>query len=168
MIVNRMTGLPISDVQQRLLAHWHRFLRFGLVGGLGVVVNTLILSFLVGEGGWNHLAAAGVATELTILFNFVLNDSWTFRGTKAAAVWGWRAARYNAVGFGGLLLSLGVMGVLTLGFGIHYLIANLIAIAAVTAWNYALNLHFTWAGPSVAEPQMWPQHMAEATALEER
>ncbi len=127
-----------------LLAHAHRFLRFGVVGGIGAVVNMVILYLLVAHGGWNHMAAAVIATETAILSNFALNDRWTFRDVTSPHGWVARMFRYNLIAGGGALISLGMLAVLTLGLGIHYLIANLIAIGAGTIWNYVVNARLTW------------------------
>lgn len=126
--------------------HGPRIARFGVVGVLGVGVNTVVLYLLVAFGGWNHLAAATVSTEAAILSNFVLNDRWTFRGAGSRHSWPQRLLRYNAIALGGLCISLAVLALLTLRFGLHYLVANLIAIGAATVWNYAVNTQITWHG----------------------
>ena len=127
-----------------LLAHAHRFARFGVVGGIGAVVNMGILYMLVQHGGWNHMVAAVIATEAAILSNFAMNDRWTFRDAHSRYNWVVRMLRYNAIAGGGALISLGVLAALTLGVGIHYLVANLIAIGAGTIWNYVVNSRLTW------------------------
>lgn len=126
------------------LAHARRFTRFGVVGGAGAVVNMTILYLLVHYGGWNHMTAAIVATEAAILSNFVMNDRWTFRDVPSRFSWPNRIARYNAIAGGGALISLAVLAVLTLGLGMHYLVANLVAIGAGTIWNYVVNSRMTW------------------------
>jgi len=122
-----------------------RFIRFGIVGASGAVVNMLLLYMLVRYGGWNPLVAATVATEVAILSNFALNDRWTFSDGRVATHWMHRAARYNAIALGGLAISLTVMKVLIQEFGVYYLGANFVAIAAATLWNYTGSIHLTWA-----------------------
>jgi putative flippase GtrA len=141
MIGQRTAATPLLP---GLLAHAPRFARFGVVGAIGAVVNMAILYLLVDHGGWNHMAAAVIATETAILSNFALNDRWTFRDASSPHNWVVRMFRYNAIAGGGALISLGMLALLTFGFGIHYLIANLIAIAAGTIWNYVVNSRLTW------------------------
>jgi dolichol-phosphate mannosyltransferase len=137
-------GTYVGTRQGALIAHASRFVRFGVVGGIGAVINMAILYLLVHYGGWNHMAAAVVATETAILSNFVLNDRWTFRDALPGIRWGGRLLRYNAIACGGALISLGVLAALTLGAGMHYLVANAIAIGAGTIWNYVINSRITW------------------------
>ena len=125
-------------------AHAHRFVRFGVVGGIGAVLNMCVLYLLVQHGGWNHMVAAVIATELAILCNFALNDRWTFRDVTSCHSWTVRLCRYNAIAAGGALISLAMLAILTFGLGMHYLVANLVAIAAGTLWNYVVNSRLTW------------------------
>jgi len=129
---------------RRLRAHAPWFVRFGLVGGLGAALNMAILYGLVREGHWPHLVAALVATEMTILSNFVLNDRWAFRSLPASIPWMSRVLRYQGIALAGATLSLGVLALLTVGAHVHYLVANLGGIGAGTLWNYALNARLTW------------------------
>jgi dolichol-phosphate mannosyltransferase len=135
-------------------AHAHRFSRFALVGAAGVLVNNGLLAFLVEVGGLRHLVAALLATEAAIIGNFALNDRWTFRDRRGAApslgAQVRRAGRYNAVALGGMALSLSMIAALTGWWGLHYLVANLCAIATATLWNYVVNARFTWALPAPA------------------
>jgi len=134
---------------RRLLArHGSRFARFATVGGTGVLVNTGALALLVEAGGVAPLLAAGVATETAILTNYALNDAWTFRDVGRRSSRLASVIRYNACALGGLAISLVTLAALTLATGLHYLVANLIAIGAAMLWNYAANARWTWGGNS--------------------
>ena len=119
-------------------------LRFGLVGGSGVLVNYAILCLLAATSGLNHLAAAALATEVAILSNFTLNNLWTFRGATPGGLWARRGLRYNVYALGGLVISVAVLAALTYLLHMHYLVANVFAIGAATLWNYAANYRWTW------------------------
>jgi putative flippase GtrA len=136
-----------SFVPVSFLSHWSRFARYAVVGGSGVAVNTLVLFVLVARVGMPHVAAAVVSSEVSVLSNFLLNDLWTFRDSRAGVPLWRRAVHYNAVALAGMVMTVTVLLVLTEGAHVHYLIANLIAIAAATLSNYALNSRFTWAIP---------------------
>jgi putative flippase GtrA len=136
-----------SRMWATVLDHRARLVRFVLVGISGVCVNTAVLYLLAGVWGMHHLIAAAIASEISIVGNFTLNDLWTFRGSRSGVCWAGRAARYNAVAFGGMVISLAVLAFLTLEIGMYYLIANFVAMAAATVSNYVLNTHFTWSAP---------------------
>ena len=124
--------------------HVPYMLRFGMVGGSGVLVNYAILYLLAGTWGLNYLAAAALATEGAILSNFTLNNLWTFRGARSGGSWARRGLRYNVFALGGLVISVAVLAALTYLLHMHYLVANIFAIGAATLWNYAANYRWTW------------------------
>ncbi len=124
--------------------HAGRFIRFGVVGTSGVLVNYVVLYTLVEFAGTNRLIAVALANEIAILSNFFWNNLWTFSDSgRDTPVWV-RAARYNFFGLGGLLLSVAVLGALTYGLGLQYLVANAFAIAVAMSWNYLSNALWTF------------------------
>ena len=136
-----------SSLTPRLGLHAGRFVRFGLVGGSGVVVNNLVLVALVEVLHVLPVPAAVVATECAIVSNFLLNDRWTFADRRGSASRSWlrRLASYNLLTLGGLVLSVGVLALLHGVAGAHYLLANVVGIGAGTLWNYGSNHQWTWA-----------------------
>ena len=132
--------------------HAQRFLRFGVVGATGVVVNMVLMFFLVEGGHVNQLVAAGLASEASILSNFALNDRWTFRDARPATSWLRRAVQYNAVALSGMVISLGILALLMATLQLHYLVANFLAIGAATFSNYVLNSRFTWTTRRLSAP----------------
>lgn len=149
-MVSALCSETLEGVAQR---HKRRFTRFGVVGISGVVINTALLYLLVQFGHMNHLIAAGIASEVSILSNFALNDLWTFRDADPETTWVRRALQYNAVALSGMVISLGILFVLADLIGIHYLLANLFSIGTATLSNYALNSRFTWGTTVRPEPQ---------------
>lgn len=137
-------------------ARARRFTRFGLVGLSGVAVNMVLLYLLVDAAHVQHLLAATLATEAAIVSNFACNDRWTFHDALGDRSWLARLWRYNAVALGGLGISLLVIAMLTDSVGLHYLLANLAAIAAATMWNYVVNASVTWRLPSAAPQSVQP------------
>jgi putative flippase GtrA len=75
-----------------------RFLRFGIVGASGVVVNLGLLWFLADVLGWHENLSSALAIEGSIFWNFLFNDGWTFRDRRQeSAGWWGRAWRYHLV-----------------------------------------------------------------------
>jgi len=133
-----------SSGRRAIALHRGRFARFGLVGLIGVGVNTLLLTLMVEVLKLNYLPAAVVATEATIIANFSLNDTWTFRTSRAGIAWFTRLKRYNLIALGGMVISLLVLMMLSKVLGIHYVVANLFGIGAATLWNYSVNARMTY------------------------
>jgi putative flippase GtrA len=88
--------------------------------------------------------AGAIATELAILCNFALNDSWTFAGHSYRRSWPGRALRYNATAMGGWAVSVATLALLTHLAGMHPMVANLFALVASFAANYTANKRFTF------------------------
>lgn len=127
-----------------------RPLRFGVVGASGVAVNTLVLWLLARVGSTPVLAASAIATEVAVLTNFVLNDRWTFRDARHSSVFG-RLLRFNGVALGGMLITVGVLALLTNTTALPLLVANLVAVAGAMVWNYVVNSRWTWKPPVANE-----------------
>lgn len=123
-----------------------RPLKFGIVGGTGVFVDTGLLYFLTEFGGLHQVLSAALATETAILWNFTWNDLWTFEGIGKEKLKDFvsRALKFNTVSLVGLGLKVAVFWALTEFTGLYYLVANLVAIMMVFIWNYMGNVAWTW------------------------
>lgn len=149
------TRLYVHYVRHLLRLRWRtlpesRLLRFCLVGGTGVVVDMLILYLLSDPStlGFGLTRSKLVAAELAMLSNFLLNDAWTF-GDLSQRVPGVssklrRFLGFNAICSLGLLLNVLILNALFNWAGFNRYVANAVAIAAVTVWNYWLNRKLTW------------------------
>ncbi|MDF5716374.1 MAG: glycosyltransferase [Rhizonema sp. NSF051] len=127
-----------------------RFLRFGLVGLSGLFVDMVVL-YLLHDPTTLSLPLTRskiISGEIAIINNFFWNDSWTFADvTMQQQEWRQRLKRFlkfNLICLAGLVLN-----VLILNLVFHYIIrnsyiANLIAIASVTIWNFWINLKLSW------------------------
>nr|WP_231136337.1 GtrA family protein [Acidianus ambivalens] len=60
-----------------------RLLKFMIVGGLGTLVNEGV--FLLSAHSMPIFFSLGLAIELSIIFNFVLNDIWTFKDRRVGS-----------------------------------------------------------------------------------
>ena len=129
-----------------------RFLRFGLVGLSGVFVDMAVLYLLSDPStlAWELTRSKIVAGEVAILNNFLWNDAWTFADiSRSQQGWGARLKRFlkfNVVCLSGLVPNVLLLNLIfNVIFGQQYrYLANLIAIAVVTAWNFWMNLKLSW------------------------
>ena len=126
------------------MSHKTRFPKYCIVGATGVVVNEGLLFLLTEFLGIFYLVSSVISVEVSIIWNFLLNEFWTFsdlsRGHKRI---GRRLGKFNLVSIGGLLINVLVLFALT-STGLHYLVSNLFGIGAATFWNYLMNLNWTW------------------------
>jgi len=141
-------GGRLGQLHQRF--PMQRFVRFGIVGLSGVVVDMALLYLLHSTLGWPLTRSKIVAAEVAILNNFFWNDAWTFADVSMLQR-GWsarlkRLLKFNLVCLAGLVLNVLVLNVVyNLVFGQRWAYAaNLIAIAVVTFWNFWLNLKLSW------------------------
>jgi putative flippase GtrA len=117
-----------------------RILRFAVVGGTGVIINTSVLYMLSRWAGLPLLAASALAVELAAISNYLLNDTWTFAARSPSFG---RFVKFNTASLAGLALNVLSVWLLT-RLGLYFLVANLIGIAAGFAANYAFSVRWVW------------------------
>ncbi len=130
-----------------------RFFRFGLVGFSGVFVD-LGVFYLLRSQDVGLTSSAAISGELAIINNFLWNDFWTF-GDIASRQPGKRQRlkrlmKFNIVCLLGLVLNVSIVNFFFNILGINEYIAKLLAIAAVTVWNFWLNLKLSWRVTDIA------------------
>ena len=151
---SKVTGRQYLEYIQHLfrlrLARSRRFLQFIAVGLSGVVVDMSLL-YLFSDASTLALPlilSKILAGESAIINNFLWNDRWTFadliRTQTSRRQKFRRFLKFNLICLVGLMLSLTLLHLLY-NFAIHdRYIANFIAIASVTLFNYWLNLKLSW------------------------
>lgn len=144
----RIASGRIGRLQRRLNFPLGRFLRFGLVGLSGVVVDMTALYVLFEVMGIGLTRSAILAAELAIINNFFWNDIWTF-GDIARQQRQWkmvvkRFCKFNIVCLMGLILKILLLNLFFNGLHLNPYLANLLAIAIVTFWNFWINLKLSW------------------------
>lgn len=123
-----------------------RIRRFAIVGAIAAGVQTLLLGGFVEYAGLHYLLAATVAIEITIVFQYALNNVWTFRAVKNTG-WGeylHGLVKTNLVRGSAIPIQLGVLYGLVSWSEIAYLLANVIAILVSGVYRYVLDARWTW------------------------
>ena len=123
-----------------------RIRRFVVVGAFAAGVQTVLLWLLVEWVGLFYLAAAVAAIEVTILLQFVVNNSWTFRPARHTGLWSYLGAllRTNAVRGTAIPIQTGLLWLLATKASLGYLVANLGAIFLSGFYRYYLDSRWTW------------------------
>jgi dolichol-phosphate mannosyltransferase len=122
-----------------------RIFKFMLVGASGIAVNEGLLYLLTDYGGLYYLVSSVIAVQCAILNNFLWNHIWTFRDRRAIkhSLW-YRLGKFELVSIGGKLTNIAILYLVVNFFGIQYLIANLLGIAAGFIVNFIANNLWTW------------------------
>jgi dolichol-phosphate mannosyltransferase len=125
-----------------------RFLRFGFVGLSGVVIDMGLLYLFHTVWGFALTRSAIFAAEFAILNNFFWNDRWTFKDLakqqRSPSKVLKRLLKFNLICLMGVILKVLLLNLLFNGLGMNAYLANLIAIALVTVWNFWINLKLNW------------------------
>ena len=130
------------------LAGYKTFAKFALVGLSGIAVNLGLFQLML-QAGLHKFIASPVAIEASIIWNFLLNNYWTFKDRVMYGRKRVRGFKYNLVA----LLSLAVSFATFIALSFILPAANLVALQACGILpaifiNYSLNSYWTFAGAS--------------------
>lgn len=123
--------------------NWLQFLRFGVVGASGVVVNLAVFSTFVHALGVNFRIAAVVAFLAGVTNNFFWNRHWTFGARDGHA--GFQAARFLVVSVLAFGVNFAVLELLVAGMDVAEVPAQAVALAVATPCNFLGNKLWSFA-----------------------
>jgi dolichol-phosphate mannosyltransferase len=121
-------------------------IKFAAVGLSGVVVNEGVYWLLTRFGGlaaYDYLAVI-IGIEVSIITNFVLNDTFTFAKRRAGKSFPGRLLKFNLICLAGAAIQWGLFMLFTRVFGVYDLLSNFIGIVVAFLWNYFVNRNWTW------------------------
>lgn len=118
--------------------------KFASVGGIGVLVNLLVVHVLASILGLPHELAAALAIEASIVNNFLLHEAWTFKRLRKEGGLGGRLAKYHLSTAAGVLVQyLTSIAVYRALVGIP-VVAQLTGIVTGFLVNYLLSTSVVW------------------------
>ena len=120
--------------------------RFVIVGSVAAGVQMVLLWAFVDVAGWDYLIGAVIAIETTIVFQYVLNNAWTFQATQNTGLVEYLVGllKTNVVRGTAIPIQLSVLFLLVEWREVSYLIANVIAIGVSGLYRYVLDARWTW------------------------
>lgn len=128
------------------LCGW-RPIKFGIVGGLGAILNLSIVAFfkyyfpmLASE--W-FLIGSSIAIEVSTIFNFIVHESWTFRDRRIGKPYK-RLLLFHFTILPGLLAQLATANIIFYGTSINPVISQLLGIIVGFPVNYLLSELGIW------------------------
>jgi dolichol-phosphate mannosyltransferase len=139
----------IPDILRYILLH-SSFVRFGIVGVTGFIINAIGLEIFFRSGFTPGIAAA-IGAEFAIVSNFILNNFWTFSHKKIERKrhLPLKFLHFNTVALGAILMQAIVVGVGTSIFGDHarFYCLVLAVIFFVMPYSYFMYNKFIWKRP---------------------
>jgi dolichol-phosphate mannosyltransferase len=123
-------------------ASWWQLVKFGLVGGVGYLINLVVFAVLAGPLGLHHIVAAIGAFCVAVTNNFVLNRYWTFEPGEGPAHF--QAARFFTVSLASLGLNIAVLELLVSNHVMSDLPAQAVAVAVAMPFNFLGNKLWTF------------------------
>lgn len=123
-----------------------RIIRFGLIGGSGIIVNMTVLALLFTVLSVPLWLASALAIQSAIITNFLGHHYYTFRSNGKKRT---RFITFQLISMSTATVSWALLNGLALAFGTEpwwiVYAYNLLAIGAGFALNYLLNTNLTWA-----------------------
>ena len=125
---------------------YKRVLKFALVGLSGLILGELLLWALTSPLGLYYLASAAIATEISIINNFVWNEVWTFRDKRRGDLLSVlkRLAKFNALRVLTVILTVALTAFFTEVLKVLYLVSFVVAVILAFAINYLVSSYSIW------------------------
>ena len=138
-------------MDRRLDESLRQFVKFAVVGGLGTVVNLVVLKAALYVWGLAATTtpfaaeafASGLAFSVAVVHNYLLNRWWTFRSRGSVAG---EFARFLAVSLLGLGLNELAFWLFRAQVGLGVVVSQLGAIACVLPFNFTVNKLWSFRG----------------------
>lgn len=118
-----------------------QFLRYGIVGAAGTALQYAILVSLVQFTQAPAVAASTAGAIAGALVNYVLNHRWAFASTRSHDH---ALPRFATVALAGIALNAIVMATMLNLFGVHYVLAQLVATGVVMVAGFLANRAWTF------------------------
>lgn len=142
LVLMQFAGLLLDKVFGGLLPL--RFISFGLVGALGVLVHLVVLAGALKLAGAGFEPAQVAATVAAMVFNFQLNNEITYRDQRLRGPRLWRGLLLFMLVCGlGAIANVGIANTL---YETHtnWTIAGAIGAVIGVVWNYAVSATLVW------------------------
>jgi dolichol-phosphate mannosyltransferase len=160
--------LGLSDIVEFVFNAWwirlralRTFIRFALVGASGTLVNLGVFTVAL-HAGLNKYVVSALAIEVSIIWNFFLNNYWTFRERKTRDRTRIKGLKYNLVSLATLGVSFATFSAMSLWVPHAPLqLDQFIGIIPAVLVNYFLNSYWTFR--SRREVRIPSEHDGKAT-----
>jgi len=119
------------------------FIKFATVGGIGTLINIIILYLLTEKVGIYYMISAVFSFIVAMSSNFILNKIWTF-GENVRYGIGKKYLKFATVSISALIVNLIFLYIFTEVFGIYYIVSQVLAILIALIINFTGNKVWTF------------------------
>jgi putative flippase GtrA len=149
-LVNRILDI-VDSITGGRAGQMQRFFSFVFIGGIASLVNLGVLYVVYYHTRMSvsphvhYILAFALASEISILANFIPNDYFTFRhlpGHKRS--WGARCLRFHITSISGTALTFLINFALSYGLHISPVLAQAVALIIVLFYNFTVHHLFTY------------------------
>jgi putative flippase GtrA len=120
-----------------------KFLKFGVVGGSGVIVDFGVTYLCKEKLRIQKYVSNAIGFTVAATTNYILNRIWTFQSKNPQI--GREYLSFIIISLIGLAINTFILWVLHKKFGWNFYLSKLFAIGVVTIWNFFANLLITFA-----------------------
>lgn len=120
----------------------HKFLKFGVVGFSGVIVDFGFTFLFRNILKINQYIANAIGFTLAASSNYILNRVWTFESNNPKVLI--EFSEFFVISLIGLGINSLILWLLVSKFKMKFYFAKVIAIGITTVWNFIANLIFTF------------------------
>lgn len=139
------------------------FVRFSITGFLGFLVDFGVAAILITFAAMHKPTANAISAEMAIIFNFFVNNFWSFSHKKLKGSYVRKFVKFNVVSSGsiviqwaGLILALGMLGDVVYDLPLHVMLPSWIVYKVfiiallVIPYSYFMYNTFIWKAPQKA------------------
>ena len=119
-----------------------RFIRFGIVGFSGMIVDFGVTWLCKEKLRWNKYLSNSLGFILAATNNYIWNRLWTFQSESQAVAREYIS--FVVIAVIGLDLNNLIIYLLHERLHLNFYLSKLIAIGCVTLWNFSMNYVFTF------------------------
>ncbi|BDU50921.1 GtrA family protein [Haliovirga abyssi] len=114
------------------------FIKFGIVGISGVIVNMIVYSILIFMN-INYLIAATISFFIAVTNNFIWNNIWTFKGKAEHKSFKRKYFSFLLISGINFIVNILVLRLLVENFSINKILSQLIGIGVASTLNFLGN-----------------------------
>jgi putative flippase GtrA len=161
-------ALPAAGIYSRYRHLIHELLKFGIVGGIGSVIDLGGAAVLHGKFHVEALEAKAISTTIATIFTYLGSRFWTFKHRENQAL-GREATLFVALNLVGLAIAEVVIALVTYGFGLHsqleYNAASVVGTGLATVFRYFAYRQWVFTAPAEPSAGIAPSAPDELDAI---